>query len=64
MLNSAQYIASRARDFMSLSYEIKDTNGALGYTTIITPIKIVDEGKILTFKTPEDTQAFILKKYW
>ena len=63
-MTSLQYVRSRTRDAIALSHEVQDSQGALGYCTVVTPTKIVHGTQTHEFETPSDAQAWILRKFW
>jgi len=63
-MTSLQYVQSRTRDATSLSRDIQESGGALGYCTVITPTKIVHGVTTHEFDSPAAAREWILKKFW
>lgn len=65
MHTANEYLKSRTKDAISLSHEIQESKGKLGYVTIINPCELVtSKGESKSFNSPAELRVFILKTYW
>lgn len=62
--NAESYVNSRRKDYLSLSHEISDNKGDLGYCKFLSPQVLQIKDDVLTFPSNIAAKAHILRIFW